>query len=111
VAPGRTFDLGALRLPWPGFLRARIRREDGRPLRGVAYKVTDSEDHVPVHVDLPDEPERRDPLAPGKHRVEVRGEGLEPFTAEVEIVAGEEAEVEATLRPRAEGVEGSGERG
>jgi hypothetical protein len=26
-------------------------------------------------------------------------------------VAGEEAEVEATLRPRAEGVEGSGERG
>lgn len=103
VAAGGTVDLGTLRLPEPGFLRARIRREDGKPLEEITYKITDADDHLPVHVNLPDEPERRDPLAPGRHRIEVRGKAIEPFAAEVEIMAGEETEVEALLRAQAEG--------
>jgi len=98
LAPGKTLDLGTLRLEQPGFLVARIRREDGKPLQEIAYKITGAEDRVPVHVHLPDEPERRDPLAPGRHRVEVRGKGLEPFAADVEIVVGQETELEAVLR-------------
>jgi RNA polymerase sigma-70 factor, ECF subfamily len=98
LAPGKTLDLGTLRLQQPGFLVARIRREDGQPLHEIAYKILDVEDRVQVHVHLPDEPVRRDPLAPGRHRVEARGKGLEPFAADVEIVVGQETELEVVLR-------------
>ena len=106
LAPGKTLDLGTLRLEQPGFLVARIRREDGKPLQEIAYRITDAEDRVPVHVHLPDEPERRDPLAPGRHRIEARGKGIEPFAADVEIVVGQETELEVVLRAR-----GGGHRG
>lgn len=107
MATGGTLDLGTLRLEQPGFLRAGIRREDGKPFREITYKITDAEDHVPVHVNLPTSRSAAIPSRRGGTVSRCRGKGIEPFAAEVEIVVGEETEVEAVLRAQAERSRGS----
>ncbi len=85
--------------PRPGFLRAVVRRTDRKRIGGLNFKVTDADGRVPVRVVLSNEPNHRDPLAPGTRRMEIRGKGIETTSREFEVHEGEETAIEVEPKP------------
>jgi hypothetical protein len=95
-AGGATADIGALRLEPPGVLRTSFRSRSGRTPEGLHFSVADALGRRLVLLRLTSEPERRDLLVPGRHRLQLGGAGT-GLEREVEIHAGEETSIEIDL--------------
>lgn len=88
-------DLGELQLTRPGWLRVDF---NGVPAarEGAYFGVFDEEDRCLVAVSLSSQPQRRERLVPGRHRVVIRDRSgrEEQLTREFEIVEGQETSIE-----------------
>jgi hypothetical protein len=99
IEPGESWELGELRFERPGTLVLRLRRDDGAPVGrpGLHCRKLDSaafDELVPDAAGVA----RSAPLAPGRYRLYVHGEGLVSDTRDVEIAAGRETLLELAIR-------------
>jgi hypothetical protein len=89
-------DLGTIALARGGHVCPRIRRRDGGPLESITYAIFDAYDRCAAAATLSPGP-RRDPLAPGKYRLVVRGDDLREHTRTFEVELGKETVVEMEI--------------
>jgi len=97
LAPGETWDAGAILLGEGGTLRLSVRAPAGAPPPRVAV-VRDAEDRLAQWLPVEKGEARSRPLAPGTYRVVLPTDGGASVTsAEAVIVAGEETRVELSV--------------
>jgi hypothetical protein len=101
LAPNERRDLGTLRMPRGGTLRATLRRDDGRELAAIDAVAVDAANHSRRRCEL-DGDVATAALAPGSYELRTVAGGCAPARAKFEITEGKETALEVALVPAPE---------